>query len=51
MISGTEDLSKRAASTIEAADRFAQQHLATNAAQWGKGLFDRRALFEPTSAD
>jgi len=50
MISGTEDLSKRAASTIEAADRFAQQHLATNAAQWGKGLFDRRALFEPAGA-
>ena len=50
MISGTEELSKRAASTIEAADQFAQRHLATNAAQWGKGLFDRRALFEPAGA-
>jgi len=50
MISGTEELSKRAARTIEAADQFAQRHLATNAAQWGKGLFDRHALFEPAGA-
>ena len=47
MIVDTEDLSKRAANAIEEAGQFAQRHLAPNAAQWGQGLFDRRALFEP----
>jgi alkylation response protein AidB-like acyl-CoA dehydrogenase len=50
MISGTEDLSKRADSFFEKAGQFAQRHLAPNAAQWGQGLFDRRALFEPAGA-
>jgi alkylation response protein AidB-like acyl-CoA dehydrogenase len=50
MISGTEDLSKRADSFIEKADQFAQRHLAPNAAQWGQGLFDRHTLFEPAGA-
>lgn len=50
MTSGAEDLSKRADSFIEKADQFAQRHLAPNAAQWGKGIFDRQALFEPAGA-
>ena len=50
MIEDTEELSKRATSVIEEADQFAQRHLAPNAAQWGRGLFDRRALFEPAGS-
>ncbi|CAN1523345.1 CaiA Acyl-CoA dehydrogenases [Burkholderiaceae bacterium] len=50
MILDTQDLSKRAASAIKEADQFAQRHLAPNAAQWGQGLFGRRALFEPAGA-
>ena len=50
MILDTEELSKRAANAIEQADQFAQHNLAPNAAQWGQGLFDRRALFEPAGA-
>ncbi len=50
MILDTEVLSKRAASAIEEADQFAQQQIAPNAAQWGQGLFDRHALFEPAGA-
>jgi alkylation response protein AidB-like acyl-CoA dehydrogenase len=46
----TEELSKRATSVIEEAHQFAQRHLAPNAAQWGKGLFDRQALFEPAGS-
>ena len=44
------DRSIRAIGVIKDADQFAEQHLAPNAAQWGKGLFDRRALFEPAGA-
>jgi alkylation response protein AidB-like acyl-CoA dehydrogenase len=29
------------------ADQFVQRYLAPKAAQWGRGLFDRQALFEP----
>lgn len=50
MILDTQELSQRAASVIEDAGLFAQRHLAPNAAQWGQGLFDRRALFEPAGA-
>jgi alkylation response protein AidB-like acyl-CoA dehydrogenase len=50
MILGTEGLSKQAASVFEEADQFAQLHLALNAAQWGQGLFQRQALFEPAGA-
>lgn len=46
MIVQTEELSKRASSVIEEADRFAQRYLAPNAARWGRGHFDRSALFE-----
>ena len=50
MIIDTEELSKRTSSVIEEADQFAQRHLAPNAAQWGRGLFDRSALFEPAGS-
>ena len=50
MIVDTEELSKRATSVIEEAHQFSQRHLAPNAAQWGKGLFDRRTLFEPAGS-
>jgi hypothetical protein len=50
MISDTEALSKRADGATQEAEQFAQRHLAPNAAQWGRGLFDRRALFEPAGA-
>jgi len=46
----TEERSQHAASVIKDADQFAQRHLAPNAAQWGQGLFDRQALFEPAGA-
>lgn len=46
----TEDLSKRSACVIEDAEQFARTHLALNAAQWGRGHFDRQALFEPAGA-
>jgi alkylation response protein AidB-like acyl-CoA dehydrogenase len=29
------------------ADLFVQRHLVLNASQWGRGLFERQALFEP----
>lgn len=45
-----EDLSKRSASFIDEADQFARTHLAPNAAQWGRGHFDRQVLFEPAGA-
>ena len=45
-----EEMSKRGASVFEKADQFAQLHLVPNAPQWGRGLFDRRALFEPAGA-
>jgi alkylation response protein AidB-like acyl-CoA dehydrogenase len=50
MIVETEELSKRASSVIEEADQFAQRHLAPNSAQWGRGIFDRCALFEPAGS-
>lgn len=46
----TQELSKHAVSVIERAGQFAQQHLIPNAAHWGQGLFERRALFEPAGA-
>jgi len=46
----TEEMSKRGASVFQKADQFAQLHLVPNAPQWGRGLFDRRALFEPAGA-
>lgn len=50
MILDQEGLSKHAAAVIEAAHQFAQTHLVPNAAPWGRGLFDRRALFEPAGS-
>jgi len=50
MIVDTEELSKRASRVIEEADQFAQRHLTPNAAQWGRGIFDRRDLFEPAGS-
>jgi alkylation response protein AidB-like acyl-CoA dehydrogenase len=50
MILDTEELTKRATNAFEEAGQFSQRHLAPNAAQWGQGLFDRRALFEPAGA-
>ena len=50
MNTDTEERSQHAASVIKDADQFAQRHLAPNAAQWGQGLFDRQALFEPAGA-
>jgi alkylation response protein AidB-like acyl-CoA dehydrogenase len=37
-------------SASQVADLFAQVHLLPHAAQWGRGLFDRKALFEPAGA-
>jgi len=50
MILDTEELTNRASNAFEEAGQFSQRHLAPNAAQWGRGLFDRRALFEPAGA-
>ena len=47
MILGREGSSKEATDLIQAATDFADQHLAPNAAQWGRGHFNRKALFEP----
>ena len=46
----TEDLSKRSGRVMEDAEHFARTHLVPNAAQWGRGHFDRQALFEPAGA-
>jgi alkylation response protein AidB-like acyl-CoA dehydrogenase len=51
MILDTAELSHRAATVIEDAGQFAQRHLAPNAAQWSRGHFDRRALFESAGAE
>jgi alkylation response protein AidB-like acyl-CoA dehydrogenase len=50
MILDQEGLSKHAATVIEAAHQFAQTHLVPNVAPWGRGLFDRQALFEPAGS-
>jgi len=47
MTPSTDQLPSNSDNVIQAADEFAQRHLVPNAAQWGRGLFDRKALFEP----
>ena len=47
MILGRDGSSQEATDLIRAATDFADQHLAPNAAQWGRGHFNRKALFEP----
>ena len=50
MTLSTDRLPPHSDNVIQAADEFAQRHLVPNAAQWGRGLFDRKALFEPAGA-
>jgi alkylation response protein AidB-like acyl-CoA dehydrogenase len=47
MILGGEGSSKEATDLIRIAADFADLHLAPNAAHWGRGHFNRKALFEP----
>jgi alkylation response protein AidB-like acyl-CoA dehydrogenase len=50
MTSNADHLPHNADSVMQAADQFAQRHLVPHAAQWGRGHFERKALFEPAGA-
>lgn len=50
MALNTEQFPEGAGSIMQAADLFAQAHLLPHAAHWGRGFFDRKALFEPAGA-
>lgn len=47
MISDAEGLPTPVDTVFKEADLFVQRHLVLNASQWGRGLFERQALFEP----
>jgi alkylation response protein AidB-like acyl-CoA dehydrogenase len=47
MISDAEGLPTPVETVFKEADLFVQRHLVLNASQWGRGLFERQALFEP----